>query len=218
MNNVTVATDFFDGSLADDFAKLGYPAKWKAGEKRNVPDILIKRIAASGGQITIADENAKESKIATYTEPVNIDAEQIYKDKHKKAKTLTVCFPEGFRDGSLADELAALGHPAEFGVGEIASLPPSLIEKITSSGGLTDTNPEVIRQNEKQQDKHRVKIEQWQAERERQAKQMEDGKRTQQHNKEILAEIEELSARTTTATGKTKEALWARIRELYKRM
>lgn len=215
---VTVATDFFDGILADDFAKLNYPARWKAGEKRNIPESLIKRIAASGGQITIADEGAKESKIATPAEPVQIDAEQHYKDRYKKAQTKTVMFPEGFRDGNFAEELAALGHDAVFGVGEIFSLPLALIQKIELSGGLMETDAEAIDRQKNQQKKHQVRIEQWQAERERQAKETIKAQEAENHNKEIREEIEELSARAITATGRTKEALWKRIRELYSKL
>jgi hypothetical protein len=216
--NITVATDFFDGTLAEEFSRLGYPAKWKAGEKRNIPESLIKRIVTSGGQITIADDNAKESKIVIAEETAKIDIEQYAKEKYKKEKTVKVVFPEGFRDGTLSDELAALGHPAEFGLGEIISLPLPLIEKIRASGGLVETDSEVIDQQKNQQEKHKVKIEQWQAEHKRQVEESSKRKEATEHNKEIQQEIEDLSARAITATGKTKEALWKRIRELYSKL
>jgi hypothetical protein len=130
MNNVTVLHDFFDGTLAEEFKKLGYPPQWKRGEKRNLPDDLVTKVTRSGGQITIADAGAKESRLTVSAEPVTIDAEQHYVDAYHKVPRITVLFPEGFRDGTLSDELAALDHPAEFGVCEIASLPQSLLEKI----------------------------------------------------------------------------------------
>ena len=147
MNNITVLQDFFDGTLADDFKKLGYPAKWKRGEKRNLPESLIQRVVGSGGQITIANEGAKESRITVVAEPATTDAERHYKDAYHKVPRVTVVFPEGFKDGALTDELAALGHPVVFGVGEIASLPKSLIEKIVLSGGLVETDSEAIAQH-----------------------------------------------------------------------
>jgi hypothetical protein len=215
MNNITVLRDFFDGTLAEEFEKLGYPAKWKAGEKRNLPNELVTKVTRSGGQIAIADAGAKESRLTVGAEPVTIDAEQHYTDAYHKAPRITVLFPEGFKDGALTDELAALGHPAEFGVCEIASLPRSMIEKIVISGGTVETDSEAIGYYRSQQAKHQKKVNEWREERARQRQASLKRRESAEHNKGVQAKIEELSARAVNATGKTKEALWKRIDELY---
>lgn len=218
MKNVTVLHDFFDGSLADAFTKLGYPPLWKRGEKRDIPDELAKRIVDSGGQLTIADDNAKESKVVKGAEPAKNDNIKHYQEKYKKAKLVTVVFPEGFRDGGLTDELAALEHPAEFGVGEIVKLPESLIERIIASGGLAEKNSETINMYKNQQAKHELKIRQWQAEQTKQKELEEHYKGVTEHNQKILAEMEDLSAKFIGQTGKTKEATWQRIQDLQSRL
>lgn len=212
---VTVLQTFNDGTLADDFAKLGYPNSWKAGEYRDLPQELIKKVTTSGGVITIADDDAKESRIVETSEPARIDAVEVNKAKYAKAKRVRVMFPEGFKDGTLENECAALGHPSSFGVCEIVELPVSLLEKIKMSGGLFETDPETLAQHANQQAKHQLKIQQWEQEREQAATFAKQSQEATKHNQSILAEIETLSARALTATGKTKEALWQRINELH---
>lgn len=213
--NVTVTQDFFDGSLAGEFTKLGYPAKWKSGEKRDLPEMLIKRIVSSGGVITIPSEGAKESYITPQAaKPAPVDYEKVYKEKNKKEKFVRVVFPEGFRDGSLAAECAAIGHPAEFGVGEIVELPKQLYERIVASGGLVSENAEEMKQYVNQQLKHKNRVLEWQEAHKREAERIASKAENAEHNQKLQTEIEELSGQVLTAKGKTKEALWQRIREL----
>lgn len=209
VKNLTVVQDYFDGSVADAFTKLGYPARWKKGERRDLPQEIVKRIVESGGLITIAEPTAKESAFVQGAEPTHTEP------KFGKVRTRVV-FPEGFRDGAIAADCAAIGHPDTFGVGEIVDLPPALIEKIKRSGGFVSTDPDAMLQFENQQGKHQLKIEQWHAARKAEAERMQARQATEGHNKSVLAEIEELSERVITATGKQKEALWKRIDELHK--
>ena len=161
MNNVTVTQDFFDGTLADDFAKLGYPPQWKRGERRTIPDSLVKAVTRSGGQITIADDSAKESKEVVFAEPAVTDGEAHYRKLYKSAPRVTVFFPEGFKDGTLSAEFVACDHPSTIGVGEIVSLPQDLLAKIKESGGLFETSPEVVALYRNQQGKHQLKVRQF---------------------------------------------------------
>lgn len=215
VKNVTVTHDFFDGDLAAAFSKLGYPAKWKAGERRDVPQEVIRRVIASGGIVTFAEDGAKESTLPVFSQPRQDDLQAHYEAKYGKAKRVRVLFVETFRDGTLEAECAAVGHPAEFGVGEIAELPQSLLDKIRASGGLVSTNAEEIEQAINQQGKHQKRIQEWREERDRQAKSAIASRAAAEHNAGILQEIETLSTRALTATGKTKEALWQRINELH---
>lgn len=216
MKNLTVQANFFDGTLTAEFEKRGYPAVWKRGERRDLPDWLMRRVALSGGIVTIADDNAKESHIAQGAEPAQADLVEHWEKKFKKAKTVQVLFPEGFRDGSLAAELAAIGHPTEFGVGEIGDLPAELVEKIVRSGAVVERNPEAIAQFSQQQGKHQLKVRQWREEQERVAQRAEEHRKVTEHNKATLEAIEELSTQYIAATGKTKVALWQRMTELRK--
>jgi hypothetical protein len=218
VKNVTVTQDFSDGDLADVFVRLGYPGTWKRGERRDLPQDVIQRVTRSGGVITFAEEGAKESAIVVGAEPQKLDAKPYYEGVFKKAPKRRVLFPEGFRDGTLTDECAALGRPPEFGVGEIAELPVKLIDKIKASGGMMETNPEAIAQFEHQQGKHLQKIKDYQEAKKRADEFTKKAHEAQEHNKSALAEIEELSARVISTTGKTKEALWQRINELQKSM
>lgn len=215
IKNITVTRSFKDGALNDVFKRLDYPAEWKVGERRDLPEDVLKRAIASGAQITIADPGAKESKIVEGAAPAETDALEAYTKQYGKDKRVLVVFPEGFKDGTFTEALAAIGHPAEIGVGEILELPLNLIEKIKASGGMYDTDPEIIQQTINNQGKHQLRVRQWQEEQERNGKDLENRKAKAKHNKDILAEIESLSSDYINATGsKTKEAIWQRIGEL----
>lgn len=215
IKNVVVLQDFVDGSLAEAFADLGYPARWRRGERRDLPQEILARVTLSGGVISI-DQTAPESRVVEGAEPSQNDLQAIYEKKYGKARKIRVMFPEGFRSGDLANECAAIGHPAEFGVGEISDVPADLLDKIIASGATVATDAESIRQAESQQGKHRLKVSQWQEEQEQIAKQKKSKLATNAHNESILAEIEQVDAEYITATGKTKEALWQRRMELRK--
>ena len=160
------------------------------------------------------DDSAKESKIIQGGESEPTDLEAHYRKLYSKEPKVRVVFPEGWTDGTLSPQFAALNHPATFGAGEIAFLPNSLLEKIHQSGGLVETNPFAIDQYKNQQRKHEIKVEQWQAEREHQNAMTAQTQANAKANEKLLAEIEKLSARFLKANGTAREALWQRINEL----
>jgi hypothetical protein len=200
--------------LNDTFRKLNYPAVWKVGERRDLPEEVLKRVISSGGQITFADPNARESKLVEGAAPAVIDAEALYIQQYKKGKKVRAFFPEGFRDGNLTAEFAAIGHPAEIGVGELVDLPRELLERITASGGLVSTNPEEIKRAESNQAKFALRNKEWREQDLASKANNEKYKLIGEHNKAAMAEIETLSREFITATGAEREALWQKIREL----
>lgn len=216
VKNVTVLLDFADGTLAGAFTDLGYPVRWKRGERRDLPKEVVDRVTKSGGIITIADDDAPESRIVEGAEPAQVDLQALYRKLYGKVSKQRVVFPEGFRDGTLANELAAIGHPPEFGVGEISELPLSLIDKLVKSGAFLTNDSETIRQNESQQGKHQLKIRQWQEEAAETAKRKKAKQEANEHNQSTLAEIERLSFEWSKLDGKskTRDALWMKIEEL----
>ena len=214
VKNITVTQDFVDGDLSEVFTKLGYPSFWKRGERRDLPQDVVQRVTRSGGVITFAEEGAKESAIVKGAEPQKIDSVAHYQTAFKKNPKVRVLFPEGFRDGTLSDECEALGRPPEFGAGEIAELPIKLIDKIKASGGLMETNPEAVAQFEHQQGKHLQKIKDYQEAKKRSDEFTKKNLDAAEHNKTILAEIEQLSSDWMKSTGNTKVALAQRIDEL----
>ena len=217
IKNVSVLQDFLDGTLAGAFADLGYPARWKRGERRDLPKEVLDRVTLSGGVITIADEDAPESRIVEGAESKRVDLQAHYQKLYGKASKMRVLFPEGFRDGTLTNELAAVGHPPEFGVGEIAELPRGLVDKLLNSGAFVETDYEAMRQYESQQGKHQLKIRQWQEETADSAKQKKAKEETNKHNQFTLAEIDRLSSEWMKySPGNTRDALWQKIEELQK--
>lgn len=216
---VTVAKTFHDGNLSEKFSALGYPATWKAGEWREIPPEVLKLVVASGGMITVPDDNAKESKVVVGAEPQHIDGVDAHAKKFAKQKTVEVVFPKGFKDGGLTELFEAINHPAEIGVGEIIELPVTLLEKIKLSGGessLMEQNPEVIALYRDQQAKHLQRIKEWKENRVKMREYTERTKTLAAHNESVLSEIETLSSKLPITTGKAKITLKARIDELYK--
>lgn len=217
VKNVTVLKTFKDGSLSTIFSRLGYPIEWKAGERRDLPEDVLRHVILSGAQISF-DATAKESAVTHETPSIDVDAKAIAEKAYTKAKKTRVMFPEGFRDGSFADELAALNHPPTFEPGEIIELPTAVLEKITNSGGLFTTNQEEIDQFINYQLKHAVRIEQWRKDQEQQKARNEANQASAAKNASTMAELEELSKDYIEAKGAFKDAIWTRIVELKGRL
>jgi hypothetical protein len=213
-----------DGNLAPDFRKYGYPDPlWRAGFMRKIPRELAQRAEEAGALLMVPSlvtpedlrPTARPSVTLTEAEAEKAAAERLGKDPLQK-----VLFEKNWTDGGLAHEFAgALNHPPHFWEGEVVRMPRSLVETCKAHGAPINTNAGAIEDAESgNQLKFRVRVEKWRAEHQAARDQTEAGKANESHNARINAEIEKLAGRTFKATGKTREALWARIDQLYKEL
>jgi hypothetical protein len=217
-----------DGNLSEQFLRLGYPSTWLPGRYRNLPTALAKRVEQSGAQIVIPLDEMPEDKLFIGAPATIIGEEQkeeIAKERMEKEPRVKVKFDFGFRDGTLADQFAAINHPPVVGVGEVLELPASLFEACQRSGARMTQNPEEIRLElaSNQQAKHTFRAEAWVREHEQQKAQAAQNAEKKEREAEIWKEIERLSARVIVVknTGrslKAREALYQRIDALYQEM
>lgn len=129
---------------------------------------------------------------------------------------MRVVFPEGFSDGNLSADFEKLGHSPIYGIGEIADLPETVLEKVKRSGGVFTTNPDEISQAQSRQGTHIRRENEWVAKRAKSdvVNKERVEKKEMQRQMKAKIELDALRARLPLLYGREERIVWRRIQDL----